>query len=88
MVILNPEIKQMCRQIIFEATAIVEYTESIEAVPNGGMVEIFDELRSDELSHLQKLVVSLTEQMTTGDTAKAEQMDEDDAGEGEGGDDK
>ena len=80
----NIDIKETCRQIIEESQAIIKYTESIEAIPNGTLVTVFDEVRSDELSHLQKLIVALTELMTVGETTEAEKLDED----AKGGDNK
>ena len=70
------EIKETCRQIIAEAQAICDYTDSITAIPDDdSMITVFTELRSDELAHLQKLIVALTELMGGDEPVEAEKME-------------
>lgn len=62
-------IAALCRQLIAEAEAIIKYTEDIEATKaiEGGDAALFDELRLDELEHIQKLTLELTEALSTGE---------------------
>jgi hypothetical protein len=47
--------------VIDEATAIIQYTDSIEAAKdNKDAIARFSEIRDDELTHLQQLVVLLS----------------------------
>ena len=58
---MNTSIKTISKQIIAEATAIIEYTCSIEEVGDEkDIIARFTELRNDELTHLQQLVVLLS----------------------------
>jgi hypothetical protein len=59
----------LCRQLIAEAEAIIKYTENIECTKSieGGASALFDELRLDELEHIQKLTLELTEALSTGE---------------------
>jgi len=57
---MNTSIKTIAKQIIDEATAIIQYTCSIEEVgEDKEAVARFTELRGDELTHLTQLVVIL-----------------------------
>ena len=69
------EIRETCKQIIAEAQAILDYTDSIAAVRDASLTAVFTETRADELAHLQKLVVALTELMSGDEPAQAELMD-------------
>lgn len=54
-------IKTIATQVIDEATAIIQYTDSIEAAKdNKDAIARFSEIRDDELTHLQQLVVLLS----------------------------
>jgi hypothetical protein len=54
-------IKTVANQIIDEATAIIQYTDSIEATQGDkDVVARFSEIRDDELTHLQQLVILLS----------------------------
>jgi len=72
-------IRETCKQIIAEVTAIVEYTDSIEAVTDDTIKGIFTEVRFDELSHLQKHVIALTAMLNGEEPEAAAQMDSGDA---------
>ena len=50
----------IAKQVIDEATAIIQYTESIEASADKEVIARFSEIRNDELTHLQQLVVLLS----------------------------
>ena len=69
------EIKEFCKQIIDEAKAIIDYTDSIDAVTEEKIKNIFEEVRCDELGHLQKHTVALTEIMSGEEPTEAERMD-------------
>jgi hypothetical protein len=59
---MNGDVKEICKQIINEAQAVINYAESMEQVASDiTRGAIFEEIIDDELSHLQKLVVALTE---------------------------
>lgn len=60
-------ITALCRQLVAEAEAIIKYTEDIECTKaiEGGASALFDELRLDELEHIQKLTLELTEALST-----------------------
>jgi len=62
-------VKALCRQLIAEAEAIIKYTEDIECMKTieDGASALFDELRLDELEHIQKLTLELTEALSTGE---------------------
>jgi len=68
-------VKETCKQIIDESTAIIAYTDSIDAVDDELLRSICAEIRRDELGHLQKLIVALTEILSNSEPAEAEQMD-------------
>lgn len=59
-------IKALCRELIAEADAIIKYTDDIsctESLENGPS-ELLKEIRLDELEHVQKLTLQLTEMLT------------------------
>ena len=61
---MNSLIRTIAKQVIDEATAIIQYTESIDAVGDEkDTIARFAELRNDELTHLQQLVVLLSSVM-------------------------
>lgn len=62
-------VKALCRQLIAEAEAIIKYTEDIECMETieDGASALFDDLRLDELEHIQKLTLELTEALSTGE---------------------
>ena len=72
----STNIIETCKQAIAEATAIIEYTQSIDAVDDDKLKSIYSEIRHDELGHLQKHVVALTELLAGEEPTEAEQMDE------------
>jgi len=43
-----------------EAEAILDYTNSIDATNDTGLIAAFEEIRNDELTHVQKLTYCLT----------------------------
>jgi hypothetical protein len=58
---MNQSIKTIAKQVIDEATAIIQYTCSIEeAGDDKEAVARFTEIRGDELNHLTQLVVLLS----------------------------
>ena len=70
------DLTEVCKQIVDEATAIRAYADSIDALSDEATINIFSEIRQDELGHLQKLVVALTEMLSGEEPKIAEQMDE------------
>ena len=58
-------IEVICNELIAEATAVKEYTKDIEEMlkyTNGTKTaDLFDRIRIDEVEHIQKLALSLTE---------------------------
>jgi len=69
-------IKEICRQIVDEANAVIAYTDSIDATEDDTLKSVFGETRHDELGHLQKLIVALTEIMSGDEPREAKKMDE------------
>lgn len=74
---------ETCKQIIDEANAVIRYTDSMNAVDDDTLRAVYEEARDDELSHLQKLIVALTEIIIgkdgfvdNGEPTKAAQMDD------------
>lgn len=59
-------IKALCRELIAEAEAIIKYTDDITCTEQleNGPAELLKELRLDELEHVQKLALQLTETLT------------------------
>ena len=72
------EIIEVSKQIAEEAKAICEYSESIEAVEDEALISIFEEIRKDELEHLQKLTIAITQMLNGEEPAAAAQMDGED----------
>ncbi len=58
-------IEAICNELISEATAVKEYTKDIEdaLLKQGGKktAKLFDDIRIDEVEHIQKLALALTE---------------------------
>ena len=71
----STDIKETCKQIIDEATAIIAYTDSIDCIKNKTLKSVYAEDRKDELSHLQKLIVALTEILSGEEPKIAEEME-------------
>ena len=66
---MNQSIKTIAKQIIDEATAIIQYTDSIEAVGDDKEAAArFAEIRGDELTHLTQLVVLLSSTFKRNDS--------------------
>lgn len=57
------QINAVCNELIAEAGAIVKYTGDIELIKDGDpkLVKTFEEIRLDELEHIQNLTMALTE---------------------------
>lgn len=57
------QINAVCNELIAEAEAIVKYTGDLEAIKDGDpkLVKTFEDIRLDELEHIQNLTVALTE---------------------------
>ena len=72
----SKDIIETCKQAIDEANAIIAYTNSIDAVEDQNLKSIYAEIRNDELGHLQKHIVALTEILSGDEPTEAEQMDE------------
>jgi len=73
--IVGAIVKNLCKNISDEAQAISDYTKSISKVKDKTTIDIFTEIRNDELGHLQKLTVGLTEVLGGSEPATAERMD-------------
>jgi rubrerythrin len=71
----NTDISETCKQIMDEADAIIKYTYSMEQNVGDTSRAIFEEIRNDELEHLQKLVVMLTEAFSGEEPTEADKMD-------------
>ena len=54
-----------CNELIAEAEAIIKYTNDLELIKDGDSktVKTFEDIRADELEHVQKLTLALTELM-------------------------
>lgn len=57
------QINAVCNEIIAEAEAIVKYTGDIESTKEGNpeLAKTFEDIRLDELEHVQNLTIALTE---------------------------
>lgn len=66
-------IKALCRELIAEADAVIKYTDDITATESleGGPADLLKEIRLDELEHIQKLTLSLTEMLTVAEEEDA-----------------
>jgi len=64
-----------CKNLIDEANAIIDYTKRIKKAQDAASKNIFAELRHDELGHVQKLTVGLTEILSGNEPLQAERMD-------------
>ena len=82
----NADVREICTQIVDEANAVIAYTNSIEMAESEKTKAIFEEIRQDELGHLQKHIVALTEVLSGVEPTEAEKMDEE--VEEEGGEDE
>lgn len=64
---MNPNsVNAVCRQLIAEAEAIIKYNDDRELIKeiDEKTTKLFDDIRADELEHLQKLCIQLTELLT------------------------
>lgn len=63
-------IKAVCRELIAEADAIIKYTDDISCTESleSGPADLLKEIRLDELEHVQKLTLQLTEMLTEAET--------------------
>ena len=52
------QINAVCNELIAEAEAIMKYTGDLELLKDG---DPFQELRLDELEHIQELAIALSE---------------------------
>ncbi len=80
-------IEVICKQLMAEAQAVLDYTKDLEAtmeIPTGKQVsDLLDDIRIDEVEHIQKLALALTSCFfETGEKSSGEQ----DKKEGEEGD--
>lgn len=80
----------ICKQLIGEANAIIGYTEDIAKLSispaNDKATELLDEIRIDEVEHVQKLAIQLTECFYTKEPApedENEKTEKPEEGEGE-----
>lgn len=66
-------INAICRQLIAEAEAIIKYTDDREMVKDTDekTANLFEEVRADELEHIQKLCIQLTELLTPDEGEEA-----------------
>lgn len=57
------QINAVCNQLIAEAEAITKYTNDLELTKDGDpkLTKTFEDIRLDELEHIQNLTVALTE---------------------------
>lgn len=71
-------IRALCRELTAEADAVIKYTDDIEITESleGGPADLLREIRLDELEHIQKLTLSLTEQLTITEEAGGEENEE------------
>jgi rubrerythrin len=72
----STDIRETCKQLIDEATAIIKYTDSIDAAESDALKAVFTETRHDELAHVQKLTVALTALLNGEEPEAAAQMDD------------
>jgi hypothetical protein len=75
LIVDNEAIIGMCRQISDEAQAIMSYSSGIDAAMDETLIAIYHELRMDELGHLQKLAIALTEMLDGKEPTAAAKMD-------------
>ena len=73
-------IRELCKNIGDEAQAISDYTKGIALVTDKKVQSIFAEIRNDELGHLQKLTVALSEVLNGKEPTVAANMDTDGGG--------
>lgn len=54
-----------CNELIAEAEAIIKYTNDMKLIKDGDpeVLKTFEDIRADELEHLQKLTLALTKLM-------------------------
>ena len=57
------QINAVCNELIAEAEAIMKYTGDLELLKDGApkLTDTFQELRLDELEHIQELAIALSE---------------------------
>ena len=73
--VVSKLIEHYCDNIADEAKAIHDYTKAKRKAKDAPSKAIFTEIRHDELGHLQKLTVGLTEILAGDEPAVAERMD-------------
>lgn len=63
---MNENIIIVAEKLISEATAIVKYTEDIKKLPENQVstLALLEDIRLDEVEHIQKLTVELTALVT------------------------
>lgn len=63
------QINAVCSQLIAEAEAISKYTNDLELIKDGDpkLVKTFEDIRLDELEHVQNLTIALTELLGSGE---------------------
>ena len=71
----STDIRETCTQIIDEANAVIAYTNSLEMAESDKSKAVFSEIRLDELSHLQKHIVALTEILSGDEPGEAEKIE-------------
>ena len=64
---MGEDILTTCATIISEAQAITEYTNAMAATHSDVTRSVYQEIRDDELSHIHKLVIALTEMIQGSD---------------------
>lgn len=73
-------IEAICNELIAEATAVKEYTKDIEEMlrnPSGAKAaDMFDQIRIDEVEHIQKLALALTECFFDADAKSSKETNE------------
>lgn len=66
---MNEAIKDVCTALKEEAEAVISYTDKIAASPvneaTSGTKQTFEEIRLDEVEHIQKLCLELTKIITS-----------------------
>jgi hypothetical protein len=71
----SAEIILACQSGIKELKAIIDYTEKLQSTINENMRLLYTDNRSDELPHIQNLVVALTAMLNGEEPTVAAQMD-------------
>ncbi len=81
-------IEAICDELIAEASAVKDYTKSIEEMlknPGGAKAaDLFDQIRIDEVEHIQKLALALTECFFDAGGQSPEETNEQEGGANDG----